>query len=214
MASPEAGPCHNKSEGKDPNPSTPSKEDPDRILDFDGPGDQRNPYNWSPARKWLIAGVSLVGTLVLVQNGTSITVAAHQISEEFNVSDTAEFTNTYWTVTSWTLGGAIAVPIVLSLLEDFGVCVVYLVAYLLFLCFLIPQAVASNYATLVVTRFFAGCFAASLPNTIASMIPDMWSTDAERSLPISIYIFFYVGGTTLGAPAFAPIIQYVGNWRW
>lgn len=106
------------------------------------------------------------------------------------MSDTATFTNSYWTVTSWTLGGAVFIIIGLPLMEDTGVRIGYLASYVCFFLMVIPQAVAQNFATLVVTRFFSGGFVALLANTIASMIPDLWEGDAARSLPVSLYILF------------------------
>lgn len=75
-------------------------------------------------------------------------------------------------------------------MEDTGVRIGYLASYVCFFLMVIPQAVAQNFATLVVTRFFSGGFVALLANTIASMIPDLWEGDAARSLPVSLYILF------------------------
>nr|POF03455.1 putative mfs-type transporter [Quercus suber] len=184
-----------------------------QVLDWDGPNDPTNPYNWSPARKWLVAGTALVGTLIVPLNGTSITVAAAAISEEFNVNDGATFTNTYWTVTSWSIGGAVFVIVFLPLMEDLGVRRGYLVFYLLFLLMVIPQAVAQNFATLVVTRFFSGGCVALLANTISSVIPDIWAGAEARSVPVGLYILLYLVGSTLGPPMFAGVTQHIGNWR-
>lgn len=78
----------------------------------------------------------------------------------------------------------------LPLMEDTGVRLGYLISYVCFFLMVIPQAVAQNYATLIVTRFFSGGFVAMLANTIASMIPDLWEGDAARSVPVGLYILF------------------------
>lgn len=65
-------------------------------------------------------------TLTVLVNGTAITVAAEAINAEFGISD-ASFPNSYWPVTSWTLGGGIFMLILLPLMEDFGVRWAYLV---------------------------------------------------------------------------------------
>jgi hypothetical protein len=170
-----------------PTPSKPSNDNVE-IITFSGPLDKRNPLNWPETKKWLVAGMAMLGTLTMTLNGTSITIAADQISERFHVADTATFTHTYWTTTSWTLGGAVFIIVGLPLIEDIGVQVGFLTSYVLFLLFVIPQAVATNFATLVVTRFFAGGLVALCANTIASIIPDLWETDEKRSFPVSIYI--------------------------
>ncbi|KAF7194360.1 Citrinin biosynthesis cluster MFS transporter mrr1 [Pseudocercospora fuligena] len=195
-----------------PNPSLREKEE-NEVFTFEE-NDKRNPYNWSNSRKWLLAGISLAGTLFLPLNGTSITIAAAQLGEEFNVSDTAHFTNTYWAVTSWSVGGAVFIILFLPLLEELGVRRVYLGFYLFFILMVIPQALAHNFATLVVTRFFSGGCVALLANSIVSIIPDLWEGEAARSLPVGIYIVLYVVGSTLGPVVFAPIVQYDLTWRW
>ncbi|EME85406.1 uncharacterized protein MYCFIDRAFT_42915 [Pseudocercospora fijiensis CIRAD86] len=196
-----------------PNPSHREKSDKIEVLVFEE-NDKRNPYSWSDGRKWLLAGISLIGTLFIPLNGTSITVAAAQLSQEFNASDSAHFTNTYWAVTSWSAGGAVFIILFLPFLEELGVRRVYLAFYLLFILMLIPQALAQNFATLVVTRFFSGGCVALLANSIASIIPDLWEGPAARSLPVGIYIVLYVVGSTIGPVVFAPIIQYDLTWRW
>lgn len=184
------------------------------FLDFEGSTDKGNPYNWSESRKWFVTAVALMGTLTMPMNGTSITVAADQINRQFGVSDTDTFTNSYWPVTSWTIGGVFFVLFGLPILEDTGLRRGYLAFYAFFVIMVIPQAVAQNFATLIVTRFFSGGCVALLSNAIASIIPDLWETEKARSLPVSLYILFYVMGDTLGPPVFSGVIQHIGNWRW
>lgn len=183
------------------------------VLAWHGPQDSDNPSNWPESRKWLVATISLMGTLILPWNGTSITVAAREINETFGISD-VNFPNSYWTVTSWSLGGAVFVILGLPLLEDFGVRVGYLTLYTFFVLMIIPQALAPNFATLVVTRFFSGGCVTLLANTISSTIPDLWEDEAARSVPVSLYILLYIAGSTLGPPIFAGVMQFIGNWRW
>ena len=183
------------------------------ILDWTDSNDARNPYKWSSRRKWTTAALMLFGTLVLTLNGTGITIAAGEISAEFNVLDTSTFTNSIWIVFSWNIGGAFF-ALFLPLLEDFGVYRPYMSFYVLFFAMVIAQALAKNFATLVITRFISGGCVTILANTIASVIPDMWEGAAERSVPIGLYIVLYLVGNTLGPVVFAPVMQYIGNWRW
>ena len=184
-----------------------------QIVDWDGPNDPANPHNWSKARKWVITGAAIIGTLLIPLNGTSITVAAHEIDARFSVSDSV-FPNSYWTVTSWSVGGAFFIIVGLPLMEDLGVRLGYLVSYIFFISMIIPQALAQSFATLVVTRFFSGGCVTLLANTVASVIPDVWNDDMARSLPVGIYILCYLLGSTLGPPMFAGVVQHIGDWRW
>lgn len=184
-----------------------------RVIDWDGPNDPENPANWSRARKWMVLGAALLGTLIIPLNGTSITVAHEQLAAVFNFSEET-FPYSYWMVTSWSIGGAVFVVVGLPLLEDLGVRLGFMIFYAFFLVMIIPQAVAQNFATLVATRFFAGGCVTLLANTAASIIPDLFETDEARSVPVGVYILFYLMGSTLGPPMFAGVVQYVGNWRW
>jgi len=190
----------------------PENQEP-QVLDWDGPHDPGNPVNYTKTRKWIIVGTALLSTLIVPLNGTSIAIAVHEINAEFGISD-ASFPNSYWSITSWSVGGAIFVIIFIPLLEDIGVLYGFLGFYLFFLLMLIPQALAQNYATLVVTRFFAGGAVALLANTISTTIPDLWEDDRGRTIPVSLYILCYTAGATLGPPLFAGVIQHIGNWRW
>lgn len=184
-----------------------------RVIDWDGPNDPGNPLNWSPVRKWMTLGAALLGTLIIPLNGTSITVAHEQLATAFNFSEET-FPYSYWAVTSWSLGGAVFVVVGLPLLEDLGVRLGYMIFYAFFLVMIIPQAVAQNFATLVATRFFSGGCVTLLANTAASVIPDLFETDEARSVPVGVYILFYLMGSTLGPPMFAGVVQYIGDWRW
>ena len=184
-----------------------------QVIDWDGPSDPANPHNFSKARKWMITIAAILGTLLIPLNGTSITVAAKEIATRFDVSDNP-FPNTYWTVTSWSLGGAIFIIVGLPLLEDLGVRSGFLGAYAFFVLMIIPQAVALNFETLVVTRFFSGGCVTLLANAAASIIPDIWDDDRARSLPVALYILCYLCGSTLGPPVFAGILSVTENWRW
>lgn len=184
------------------------------VLAWDGPNDPENPYNWSSFRKWTVAGAALFGTLIIPLNGTSIAVAAHAINEQFGVTDTATFSNSYWPICSWSVGGAIFVIVFLPLMEDIGVRIGYLIFYAFFLLMIIPQALAQNFATLIITRFLSGGCVALLANTIASIVPDIWDSDEARSVPVGLYIMLYLVGSTLGPPMFSGVIQHIENWRW
>lgn len=184
-----------------------------QVVDWDGPDDPHNPQNFSRTRKWILTIVGIFGTLILPLNGTSIAVAARQINAQFGVSDST-FPNSYWTITSWSLGGSLFILLGLPLMEDIGVRLGYITFYIFFLLMVIPQALAQNFATLIITRFFTGGCVTLLANTMAGIIPDVWINERERSLPISLWILAYLLGSTLGPPMFAGVVQYTGDWRW
>lgn len=104
---------------------------------WDGPNDPENPRNFTNTRKWAITTAALLATVLIPMNGTSITAGTSQVASAFHISDDP-FPNSYWTVTSWTLGGASFVT-GMSLMEDIGVRHSFLVLYAVFILMIIPQ---------------------------------------------------------------------------
>ena len=182
------------------------------LIDWNGPDDPENPFNWPKKKKWIITAVALFATLTSLINGTIITVAHEAINEQFGVSD-ATFPNSYWPVASWTLGGALSMMTILPLMEDFGIRWPFIMTHVTFLCFIIPQALAQNFATLVVCRFFAGGCVSILANTVSAVICDIWEGDRGRTVPMSLFITAYLVGSTIGPVIGAAIFEFL-SWRW
>lgn len=190
------------------------KKETSRVLTWHGPDDPKCPFNWTERLKWTVSSVLLINTFILPLNGTGITIAADQLATDFDVTDSMWFTNTYWIVTSWSVGGAFVVLFGMPLLEDLGIKRVYLLFSIVNILMIVGQAVAQNFATLVATRFFSGGCTALLANAISSVIADLWDTAEQRSVPVAIYILLYVLGNTAGPVIFAAVIPATGNWRW
>lgn len=76
----------------------------------------------------------------------------------------------------------------------------------------IPQAVAPNFATLLVGRAIAGALGGVLQNAMETFIADIWLTDEERNIPVTLYTLVLLAGVTLG-PAFGAIVEVL-SWRW
>ncbi|KAL0261341.1 hypothetical protein SLS55_002771 [Diplodia seriata] len=184
-----------------------------QILDWSGPDDPENPYNWPKSRKTIITAVALFATFSTMLNGTIMTVAHEAINERFDVSD-ANFPHSYWPVTSWAVGGALCSFVVLPLMEDFGLRKVFMGTYLVLILSLIPQAVARNFATIVVTRFFSGGCVAIIANSTSSVIGNIWEGDIARTVPMSLWITFYLMGSSTGPVVGAAIYAHLPSWRW
>jgi MFS family permease len=182
------------------------------IVDWYGPDDPENPFNFSLRKKWILTAVGYLATFTTIMNGTMITVAHEAYNDQFNVSD-ARFPNSYWPVTSWALGGALVSLFVLPIMEDFGLRAGFLGTYLVFLCFIVPQALAQNFATLIISRFFSGGCVSVLANTSASLIGNIWEGDRARTVPLSLYVTIFLTGSSMGPVIGAAIYEHLG-WRW
>ncbi|KEF53616.1 uncharacterized protein A1O9_10591 [Exophiala aquamarina CBS 119918] len=183
-----------------------------QCLDWRSSEDSDNPYNWTSKKKWMTTIIAVLATFTTLLNGTIITVAHEAINEEFGVSD-ATFPNSYWPVTSWALGGAIFSLVVLPLMEDFGVRFGFLTTYGVFICFVVPQGVARNFATLIISRFFTGGCVSILANTSASVIGNIWEGERGRTIPMALYVTAYLTGSSMG-PIIGGVIFQSLSWRW
>ncbi|KAF2660124.1 MFS general substrate transporter [Lophiostoma macrostomum CBS 122681] len=182
------------------------------FIDFNGPQDRSNPFNWPISKKWRVTLLVCFMTLAVQINGTEMTSAAEHINESFRVSD-EKFPHSYWPVLSWNLGGAAAPMLALPLMERFGVRWSYFSIYVFLIIFLIPQALAQNFATLIVTRIITGACSGVLANVTSSVVSDIWREGRSKSFATSLWIWSLLAGLSTGPVLGSVTLKYV-SWRW
>lgn len=182
-----------------------------KTVDF-VPNDPGNPFNWPTAKKYRACILACAMTFIVQINGTMMTSAAEQINESFHVSDEV-FPHSYWPVLSWNLGGAAAPLVGLPLMENFGVRYTYLGIYAVLIIFIIPQAIAHNFATLIVVRIITGSCTATLANITSGIVSDIWYAGLTKSFFTSMYIFALLSGLSMG-PVFGSLVVQYTTWRW
>ncbi|CAI6336467.1 unnamed protein product [Periconia digitata] len=183
-----------------------------RYAQWNGPNDPHNPFNWPPSKKWRVTLLACFMSFAVQTNGTAMTSAAEQINKSFHVSD-ATFPHSYWPVLSWNLGGAAAPLLGLPLMEKFGVRWSYLAIYICLIVFLIPQALAHNFATLVVTRIITGGCSGVLANITSGIVSDIWENGRVKSFNTSLYICGLLAGLSMGPVIGSAIVKFI-SWRW
>ncbi|KAI4614719.1 uncharacterized protein J4E87_009314 [Alternaria ethzedia] len=149
-------------------PPPTSKSDP-TFITWTSPTDPSNPFNFSPSKKWRTTLLACTMTFVVQVSGTMLTSAAEQINTSFNVSDEA-FPHSYWPVLSWNLGGAAAPLLGLPLMENFGVRWSYMAIYAVLIIFIIPQALAKNFATIFLSQII---FYSALMPVLFFLLPEV-----------------------------------------
>jgi MFS family permease len=174
--------------------------------------DPSNPFNWPLSKKWAVTLTTCFVCFAVGLNATGIASAPTPINERFGISD-EHFPNSFWPVASWTVGAAIVPMVILPLMEEYSVYWGYILSYTIFFIFIIPQAVAPNFATLIVCRFFGGGAAGVLQNGMDGIIADIWQGAVDRSLPVTIYVTGLLMGVTLG-PVYGGVIVHNLYWRW
>ncbi|KAF2849098.1 MFS multidrug transporter-like protein [Plenodomus tracheiphilus IPT5] len=198
--------------GRNVEKATPEEKKNIDTVDWNGPKDPENPFNWVLLKKWRVTILACFMTFVVEINGTMMTSAAEQINESFHVSDES-FPHSYWPVLSWNLGGAAAPLLGLPLMENYGVRWSYLAIYAVLILFIIPQAVAHNFATLVVTRIMTGSCSGILANITSGIVSDIWVAGRAKSFGTCLYIWCLLAGLSMG-PVFGSLVVQYTTWRW
>ncbi|PLB51629.1 MFS multidrug transporter, partial [Aspergillus steynii IBT 23096] len=169
-----------------------------------------NPFNWPSGKKWMAMLTSCWVTFIVGLNATSITTAAESISEEFNLGNGFEYN--FFAVTAWNAAAAVVPLATLPLMDTYGMRNGYVAAYILFTIFIIPQALAHNFATLVVSRAIAGAFGGTLQNCADGLASNMFLDHKDRVFPLTLYAFTLLFGVTMG-PVLGAAVEPLG-WRW
>ncbi|KAG8525590.1 uncharacterized protein KY384_009234 [Bacidia gigantensis] len=169
--------------------------------------DPNYPFNWSIPKKWSVTLIACYVTFIVGINATAITAAASETNTRFGISDHS-FPNSVWPITAWNTGAAIAPMLVLPIMEEHGMRLAYLIIYVVFFIFVIPQATARNFTTLIVCRFLAGSCGGVLQGVMDGIIADMWNGPVQRSLPVSCYVVSLLTGLMIYG-ASAPIVLLI-----
>ncbi|RPA78651.1 MFS general substrate transporter [Ascobolus immersus RN42] len=177
-------------------------------LDWDGPDDVDNPWNWSPAKRWY--GTIVPGLLcLLVTFSSSVYVSGvYEVAAKFNVSMTVALLGISMYVIGLGLGPMMGAP----LSEVFGRKMVYFVNLPIFLLFTMGAGLAQNIETLVICRMFAGLFGGPALAISAGSFVDVWDMKTS-GLAVSVQAIATFMGPALGPLVGGYLAEYKG-WRW
>jgi hypothetical protein len=162
--------------------------DPEFEVDF-GENDPENPKNWSLWKISINIFVIAYMTLCLVLTSTSYTSAIRSwtkpgIMELFGVDETYAVLG----VTLYLIGLAIGSIVLAPLSEVYGRRPVYFFSIGIFVILVLPSALAKNFTTVLVTRFFGSLFGAAMLANAPGSINDMVKgqlTHLQLSVPIA-----------------------------
>lgn len=79
--------------------------------------------------------------------------------------------------------------------------------------FHVPQALAQNFATLVITRIITGGCTGVLANATSGIVSDIWREGKAKSFGTSLYIWGLLAGLSMG-PVIGSVIVHHTSWRW
>ncbi|KUI72374.1 putative transporter mfs2 [Cytospora mali] len=185
---------------------------PDFEVTFDtdtGKAGPRHPRDWTmPYRIWVIFCVSY-STWVIILYSTSYTATLPGLMADFH-----EPSETIVTlgVTTYLLGLAVGSLIVAPMSELFGRRPVYLICLVASTLLIIPCALATSLAEIIVVRFFGAAFGAVMICNGAGTIADI-STEDDRALYMSMWSIAPLNGPVTGPLIGGFVYEYLG-WRW
>ncbi|GAA5941346.1 hypothetical protein JCM3775_001548 [Rhodotorula graminis] len=179
---------------------------PDVVwVEWDGPDDPANPFNWSKRRKWMISSVGIAFCSVVSISVSAYSIAAVSVENELHTSKELSLLG----VTMYTLSFGAAPLLLAPLSEVYGRSSIYLGSAIVFALFFIPQALAPNIATMLVARFISGCAGSTAVSLVGGTIADVWRAD-ERGTPMALFSFAAFGATGIGPVVFGYLAQIKG----
>lgn len=199
-------------------------------LEWDGPDDVGNPYNWPARKKWLTTSIVCAYTVCVsfcggaLPSGNTSMIAELGCSHELAVMALAGFP----------LGFGLGPLVLAPFSEAYGRSVhhprrsdpprsllltlplstrfyVYCASAVLFTIFLIPIARAENIATVIIFRVFCGIAGSSGSTLVGGSIADMFA-DKDRGLAMGLFSVASLSGTGLG-PLTMGWVEDAWGWR-
>ncbi|KAF2742852.1 MFS general substrate transporter [Sporormia fimetaria CBS 119925] len=182
----------------------------DVIVDFEGDDDPYHPLNWSTGKK--IYTTLLYGFITMSATWASAAYSAgtNQIAEEFNVSRTVSILGTALFLMGFGVGPLLWAP----LSEVYGRRLAVMVPMFISMVLSFGSAVAKDFQTLMLTRFFGAFFGSAPVTNTGGVLGDLFSP-AYRAIAIAGYALAVVGGPSLGPiVSAAVVVQPNLGWRW
>ncbi|GAA6059612.1 hypothetical protein JCM10212_005111 [Sporobolomyces blumeae] len=167
---------------------------PDVIwVEWDGPSDPDNPFNWSPGRKWKVASVGYIFTCLVSLSTSAYSISIESIETELDTSKTLALLG----LSTFNLAFGTAPLILAPLSEVYGRSGIMIGSTLVFALFFLPQALAPNVAAMIVVRFIFGC-AGSTGVALGGGILSEVFRDEDRGIAMLIFAWCASGPTGLG----------------
>ncbi|KAK3321623.1 major facilitator superfamily transporter [Apodospora peruviana] len=181
---------------------------PDFEVTFD-PDDPENPKNWPLwYRAWVIFAVSFA-TWVIVLYSTSYTSTIPGLINEYHEDNESVVT---LGLSTYLFGLAAGSLVLAPLSELYGRRPVYIGAMCAFTLLVIPCALATSLAEIIVVRFFGALFGAAMVSNSPGSVVDI-ADQKYLALCISLWSIAPLNGPVTGPLIGGFVYQYLG-WRW
>lgn len=173
-------------------------------VDWDGPTDPENPYNWSAGKKTFNMLIPSFMSLVTTLISSAYVAGIPLIQQDLHVS----FELALLPYSAYILGLGIGAIFFGPCSEVFGRKMVYMVSIPLCGLFIIGTGLSSNITGLIFCRLFSGIFGIGPVSAAPGTIMDMFTRE-QAALPTALFVL-----TPFLGPGLAPVIaSYVAPWK-
>ena len=184
------------------------QQDPN-VVDWDGPEDPQNPYNWSAAKKWRNIAMLSFLTLLTPLASSMFAPGVPDVIKEFHTSNVSLAT---FVVSVYILGFAAGPLIIAPLSEMYGRVPIYNICNVCFVAFNVGCALSTNMGMLIGFRFLAGCFGIAPITNGGGTIADLMAPE-QRGAAMSIWAIGPLLGPVIG-PVCGSFLSQAAGWRW
>ncbi|KAK4463814.1 major facilitator superfamily domain-containing protein [Cladorrhinum samala] len=182
--------------------------DPFEVTWTDGDLDPLNPRSMPSWRKWVIIGITSIGSFCVTHGSAIYTASYGPMIPEFH---TTRLIATL-ALSSYVLGIALG-PFWSPLAEFYGRRPIYLASFVAFIIFVIPSALAKNIQTMIVVRFFQGLAGSAFLSVSGGTVSDLFIRE-EMLMPMAVFSLSPFIGPSTGPLVGGLFVMYTGNWRW
>lgn len=167
-------------------------------LEWDGPDDKENPYNWPSWKKWFVT-LTTAYTCLCISLGSSLYVeSVFGIMAKMHASQTLAISGLTFYLIGLALGPISAAP----LSEMIGRRNIYITTFPLSMLFTMGVGLSQNIESVLVLRFFSGLVASPPMSISGGTISDIWGNSPVQ---IAIAMAFFCVAPFLG-PVIGPIV--------
>ncbi|ORY75003.1 MFS general substrate transporter [Leucosporidium creatinivorum] len=177
-------------------------------IEWDGPNDPGNPFNWSSRRKWQTTLICSLFTLIVGFCGSAFSMGTDSLVAELGCSEELAVL----ALAIYSVGFGLAPLALAPFSEAYGRYPMYAVSSILYVIFFLPITLGKNITSVIVARLIGGLAASTGSTLVGGTVADLFVT-ADRGMPMSIFSLGTFVGFGIGPAIMGWVEQYLG-WRW
>ncbi|KAH8425232.1 MFS transporter [Aspergillus melleus] len=189
-----------------PYPGSGTEEDPYLVSWL--PNDPRNPMTFPEYKKWMYTLAVSISTLAVALVSSAYSGGVAEIMADFHIGTEVATLG----ISLFVLGFAIGPLLWAPLSELFGRQYLFTISYCGLTIFNAAATGAKNPESLIIFRFFAGCFGSSPLTNAGGIIADMFSA-RHRGLAMSLFASAPFMGPVIG-PIVGGFLGESAGWKW